>query len=86
MDQLPCWRIPALVHLTGTGSEETGAADTVMMFAEGRWINGDGCNPPASGGPTGPVSAACQAKLLLGRECHARGSVAPAEAARASLM
>ena len=63
MDQLPCWRIPALVHLTGTGSEETGAADTLMMFAEGRWINGDGCNPPASGGPTGPVSATCQAKL-----------------------
>ena len=63
MDQLPCWRIPALVHLSGTGSEETGAADTLMMFAEGRWINGDGCNPPASGGPTGPVSATCQAKL-----------------------
>ena len=64
MNQLPCWRIPALVHLTDHST--TGAPNgTLMMFAEGRWYNGDGCNAvaPPSIPPTEPVSAGCQAKL-----------------------
>jgi hypothetical protein len=76
MDQLPCWRIPALVHLTDHTT--TGVPnDTLLMFAEGRWYNGDGCNPPggASGPPTGPISAACQAKLDA--VCNDRKANAP---------
>lgn len=58
--QLPCWRIPALVRLTGPAGE-----DKLLVFAEGRWYWGDGCNKPGGGGnaPTGPISKACQAKL-----------------------
>lgn len=64
MNELPCWRIPALVHLTDQTT--TGAPnDSLMMFAEGRWYNGDGCNAaaPPSNPPAGPVSAGCQTKL-----------------------
>jgi hypothetical protein len=58
--QLPCWRVPAAVHMHGEG-----VPDTLMVFAEGRWIYGDGCNAGTGGNlpPTGPVNAACQKAL-----------------------
>eukprot|EP00656_Telonema_subtile_P027064 TRINITY_DN29060_c0_g1_i1.p1 TRINITY_DN29060_c0_g1~~TRINITY_DN29060_c0_g1_i1.p1 ORF type:complete len:438 (+),score=59.08 TRINITY_DN29060_c0_g1_i1:11-1324(+) len=39
--KLPCWRIPALVNPVN-GSEP----GRLLVFAEGRWSNGDGCQVP----------------------------------------
>eukprot|EP01051_Picozoa_sp_SAG22_P014987 SAG22_NODE_1898_length_3346_cov_6.935017_2_plen_338_part_00 len=63
---LPCWRIPAAVHIP----MGVGVPDTLILFAEGRWIWGDGCNAPGFGPchgsckePTEPVTGSCQSVL-----------------------
>jgi hypothetical protein len=57
--RLPCWRIPATVHIPTT----VGGTDVLMMFAEGRWYFGDGCNRPGPKPPVEPIPSGCQAEL-----------------------
>lgn len=63
---IPCWRIPVAVHIPMA----VGVPDTLILFAEGRWTWGDGCNAPGFGPcrgsckePTEPVAESCQAVL-----------------------
>lgn len=53
---LPCWRIPAAARIHSSAS--AAGLERLIVFAEGRYSNGDGCEVPNASAPRAPAATA----------------------------